>query len=99
MSVLHALIVFVGTPLLILVAITLVVIAPSLARGPRYRVGQHWDAAPEWFGVVPAGVQSTQSDQLGQGGHPQRQLATGPTPQRLADDSEPQAMGGASARW
>lgn len=51
MSTLHALLFFGGTPLLIIAVITLLVMAPSLARGPRYRPGQSWDAEPEWFGA------------------------------------------------
>ncbi len=50
MSTLHALLFFAGIPLLIIAVLTLLVMAPSLARGPRYRPGQEWDADPAWFG-------------------------------------------------
>jgi hypothetical protein len=50
MSQLHAILLFVGGPLLIIAVITLLVMAPSLAKGPRYRPGQEWDAQPEWLG-------------------------------------------------
>lgn len=50
MSTLYALLFFAGIPLLIIAVLTLLVMAPSLARGPRYRPGQDWDAEPEWFG-------------------------------------------------
>ncbi len=50
MSSLHALLFFAGVPLLIIAVITLLVMAPSLARGPRYRPGQEWYAEPVWFG-------------------------------------------------
>lgn len=49
-STLHTLLLFVGGPVLIIAVISLLVIAPSLARGPRYRPGQEWDAEPEWLG-------------------------------------------------
>jgi hypothetical protein len=50
MSTLHAILLFVGGPLLIICVITLLVLAPSLAKGPRYRPGQDWEAQPEWLG-------------------------------------------------
>ncbi len=50
MSMLHALLFFAGIPLLIIAVITLLVMAPSLAKGNRYRPGREWDAEPEWFG-------------------------------------------------
>jgi hypothetical protein len=50
MSTLHAILLFVGVPALIVAVISLLVVAPSLARGPRYRPGQEWDAQPEWLG-------------------------------------------------
>lgn len=50
MSTLYALLFFAGIPLLIVAVLTLLVMAPSLAKGPRYRPGQEWDAEPEWFG-------------------------------------------------
>ena len=46
----HAILLFVGGPLLIITVITLLVLAPSLAKGPRYRPGQEWEAKPEWLG-------------------------------------------------
>ncbi len=49
MSTLNALLLFAGVPLLIVAVLTLLVMAPSLAKGPRYRPGQRWDAGPEWF--------------------------------------------------
>src|SRR6185295_12298860 len=51
MSTLHAILFFVGLPLLIFSLITLLVMAPSLAKGPRYRPSQQWDAEAEWFGA------------------------------------------------
>lgn len=49
MSTLHALLFFGGIPLLVIAIITLLVMVPSLAKGPRYRPGQEWEAAPSWF--------------------------------------------------
>ena len=50
MSTLHVILFFGGIPVLILTLITLAVIAPSLAKGPRYRSGQDWNASPTLIG-------------------------------------------------
>jgi hypothetical protein len=44
-----ALLIYVGAPLLLFLVIALLVMAPSMARGPRYRPGLGWWAAPIWF--------------------------------------------------
>ena len=97
MSTLQALLVFGGIPLGILVAIALLVSAPSVVRGPRYRPGADWDAAPLWFGGPEQ--RSDEDD----GSSPATKALTSGTekarrPARttvdLGDDS-----GGASARW
>jgi hypothetical protein len=49
LSVIQTLGIFVGIPLLICIVIALLVSAPSVARGPRYRPGLGWWAAPVWF--------------------------------------------------
>jgi hypothetical protein len=49
LSVVETLLIFVGIPAAIFVAIVLLVSAPSAARGPRYRPGLGWWAAPVWF--------------------------------------------------
>ena len=46
---LQTLAIFVGIPALLFVIIVLLVSAPSMARGPRYRPGLGWWAAPVWF--------------------------------------------------
>lgn len=51
MSTLDVLLVFVGIPLLVIAAVSLLVYAPSWVKGPRYRPGQSWDASAEWFGA------------------------------------------------
>jgi hypothetical protein len=49
LSVLQTLLIFVGIPAALFIAIVLLVSAPSMARGPRYRPGLGWWAAPVWF--------------------------------------------------
>ncbi len=51
MSTLEGLLIFAGIPLLIVVAITVMVMAPSLAKGNQPRSGRNWQAASEWFGA------------------------------------------------
>jgi hypothetical protein len=48
-SVLETLLWFVVLPAGIFLAIVVLVSAPSMARGPRYRPGLGWWAAPVWF--------------------------------------------------
>jgi hypothetical protein len=85
MSTLHALLLFGGVPLAISVGIALLVLAPSLARGPRYRPAEKWNADAEIFGEAP------QIDAEGAGSTP-AQLTAG-----TGDDSSD--SGGASGRW
>jgi len=49
LTVLQTLGLFVGIPVLLFVIIAVLVSAPSAARGPRYRPGLGWWAAPVWF--------------------------------------------------
>lgn len=49
LSVIETLFWFVAVPGALFVAIALLVSAPSMARGPRYRPGLGWWAAPVWF--------------------------------------------------
>ena len=49
LSVLQTVLIFVGIPAGLFVLIALLVSAPSIARGPRYRPGLGWWAAPVWF--------------------------------------------------
>ena len=46
---LAALLIYVGAPALLFLVIAVLVLAPSVARGPRYRPGLGWWAAPVWF--------------------------------------------------
>jgi hypothetical protein len=85
MSTLHALLLFGGVPLAISVGIALLVLAPSLARGPRYRPAERWDAGPEIFGEAPELL-------TGDAAPAARQVTAG-----TADDDVD--SGGASGRW
>jgi hypothetical protein len=85
MSTLHALLFFGGIPLLIAAVITLLVMAPSLAKGPRYRPSQQWDADAEGFGA-PEVVTGSQQREL--------ESSSAEEPKRPSDDP-----GGASASW
>jgi hypothetical protein len=49
LSVLQTFLIFVCIPAGMFIIITLLVTAPSIARGPRYRPGLGWWAAPVWF--------------------------------------------------
>ncbi|MGH3341341.1 MAG: aa3-type cytochrome oxidase subunit CtaJ [Carbonactinosporaceae bacterium] len=46
----ETLLIFVATPLAAFVIISLLVVMPGAARGPRYRPGLGWRAGPAWFG-------------------------------------------------
>ncbi|MEJ7707681.1 MAG: hypothetical protein WKF82_10700 [Nocardioidaceae bacterium] len=54
MSTLEGLLIFVGIPLLITVIISILVMAPSLARGSQQTSGRSWRGQPEWFGAPRA---------------------------------------------
>jgi hypothetical protein len=85
MSTLHALLLFGGVPIAISVGIALLVLAPSLARGPRYRPSETWDADAEIFGESP---QLASGDEVPAA----RQVTAG----GADDDAD---SGGASGRW
>jgi hypothetical protein len=53
----EAIAIYAGIPLLLFLVIALLVYAASFTRGPRYRPGLGWWAAPVWFGG-PADVES-----------------------------------------
>ncbi|TCC55260.1 hypothetical protein E0H73_35565 [Kribbella pittospori] len=51
----HTVLVFVGIPALVIAVVALLVFAPSIAKGPRYRPGLSWWAPPVWInGPAPA---------------------------------------------
>jgi Domain of unknown function (DUF5130) len=68
MSTLEALLVFVGVPAGLFALIALLVVAPSLARGPRYRPGMTWLARSEQFGAQPELPARTEADAADQQG-------------------------------
>ena len=86
MSTLEALLIFAGIPLLVVGVVSLLVTAPSLAKGPRYRPTEEWDAESEWFGGPAEGS----AGQLSIGSSENAGQLT------AASDAE---TGGASARW
>jgi hypothetical protein len=108
MSTLHGLLLFVGTPLLAIVVISLLVMAPSLAKGPRYRPGRQWDARPEQFGALP-GRSTEPGRELSSGAEPGRELSSGPAvsnreqatggPRDRRDTTNEDTTGGASVTW
>jgi len=53
-STLETLAIFVGIPLLVILAVSLLVYAPSWVHGPRYRPGQPWAGGSHWFGTYLA---------------------------------------------
>jgi hypothetical protein len=50
LSALQTILIYVVVPAGLLLLIALLVMAPSIAHGPRYRPGLGWFAAPVWFG-------------------------------------------------
>lgn len=108
MSKLEALLIFAGIPLAVLVIIALLVMAPSVARGPRYRPGLSWWADPEWFNGPPA-VEVADRLALEPGhGHASGATAVSTAPSQPAGATAASQVvmsdatleeGGASARW
>jgi hypothetical protein len=99
MSTLQAILVFGGIPLVAILVISMLVVAPSLAKGPRNQPGRDWDAEPVQFGALP-----------GRSTEPGRELETGPAVSNReqatggprdrrgpADDDD--TTGGASVTW
>jgi hypothetical protein len=98
MSTLHALLLFGGVPLLVIVVVSLLVMAPSLAKGPRYRPDQEWDAEPEQFGASPLDRGSSPAGELEAGtASSSREPASTATKQRTTSDDD--NAGGASVAW
>lgn len=91
MSKLHALLLFVGVPAGLFVLIALLVMAPSVAKGPRYRPGLSWWATPEWFGGPALDGEERPAIERGTGG------STAVSQVELSDATLDE--GGASARW
>lgn len=90
-STLHVLALFVGIPLLVILAVFLLFFAPTWGKSQRYRPGQPWSAANEWFGGSVA-------VEPGTGSAIAATAADGRSP-RDANDRGPSDTGGASAGW
>ena len=50
LTALETILIYGVVPIALFALIALLVLAPSIARGPRYRPGLGWFAAPVWFG-------------------------------------------------
>lgn len=89
----HTVLVFVGIPALILAVLALLVFAPSIADGPRYRPGLSWWAPPVWIGGP-----STDNAKPNPANLPE--LPAGPsTKPASAGTGVARTTGGASANW
>jgi hypothetical protein len=62
LSTLEAVLIFAGIPLLVIGIVSLLVMAPSLAKGPRYRPTEDWNAESEWFGAPDAAAVGTRRE-------------------------------------
>jgi hypothetical protein len=86
----HTLLVFVGIPALVIAVVALLVFAPSIANGPRYRPGLSWWAPPVWIN----GPTVTKPDPANL---PELPAAPGAT--ASAGAGVARSTGGASASW
>jgi hypothetical protein len=91
LTALENLLLYVAAPLGLFLLISLLVLAPSIAKGPRYRPGLSWWAEPVWFGgpAGPAAEVAVGGSSLGAGDVESIMRAVEPT----------RDGGGASARW
>jgi hypothetical protein len=93
LTALENLLLYVAAPLGLFLLISLLVLAPSIAKRPRYRPGLSWWAEPVWFGgpASPAGpaAEVAGGSSLGAGDVESIIRAVEPT----------RGGGGASARW
>jgi len=86
----HTVLVFAGIPALVVAVVALLVFAPSIAKGPRYRPGLSWWAPPVWIN----GPTATKPDPA----HlPELPGAPGTT--AGAGTGVARSTGGASASW
>ena len=89
----HTVLVFVGIPLLVVAVVALLVFAPSIAHGPRYRPGLSWWAPPVWIN----GPVATKPDPANLPEMPELTSAPGAT--ATAGIGVARTLGGASASW
>lgn len=100
--------------MLITAVIAMLVMVPSLAKGPRYSPGQPWDAEAEWFGApeqrptIPSPQDRLALESSGRESPPEgAEQSTGSTivagDRGATGSTEPTAgdadTGGASVRW
>jgi hypothetical protein len=88
----HTVLVFVGIPALVVAVVALLVFAPSIATGPRYRPGLSWWAPPVWIGGPRPRPASTDVPELTAGDEADDTPAT-------AGTGVARTTGGASASW
>lgn len=88
----HTVLVFVGIPALVVAVVALLVFAPSIATGPRYRPGLSWWAPPVWIGGPSSRPAPTDAPELAAGGEADDTPAT-------AGTGVARTTGGASASW
>jgi hypothetical protein len=88
----HTLLVFVGIPALVVAVVALLVFAPSIATGPRYRPGLSWWAPPVWIGGPSSRPAPTDAPELVAGKEADDTPAT-------AGTGVARTTGGASASW
>lgn len=91
----QTLLVFAGIPALIVAVVTLLVFAPSIARGPRYRPGLSWWAPPVWINGPSGATGDTAVDRAATDA-PQ---LSGGDPTATAGTGLARTTGGASASW
>ena len=82
---------FVGLPVLVAAILALLVFAPSIASGPRYRPGLSWWAPPVWIGGPAVDTAKPDPANL-------PELPAGTTPATSAS-AVARPTGGASASW
>jgi hypothetical protein len=56
LSALETILIFGGIPVALFLLIALLAVAPSIARGPRYRADRRWSAEPQRFGAAQQAV-------------------------------------------
>lgn len=91
----HTVLVFVGIPALVVAVLALLVFAPSIAKGPRYRPGLSWWAPPVWIG----GPAPTKPDPASLPELPAGTSAAAGTTSASAGTGIARTTGGASASW
>ncbi len=99
-STLETLAIFVGIPLLVILAVSLLVYAPSWVHGPRYRPGQPWAAGSQWFGTsLAADSAAARLESGAPTAAPKDTLSGSSAATRPVDRQADRDPGGASAGW